>query len=92
MAPADIDRVVFRVRHRIGHDVPAAEIIRRWTADQDNLARPAPLIANILLLDSPGMRTRVTARVAEQEVVRHAGPLSQWAVDLVARIEVDRAR
>ena len=45
---------MLRVRHRTGHDVPTAEIVRRWTAVQDNLARTAPLFANILLLDNSG--------------------------------------
>ena len=90
-ADINIDRVAFRVRHRIGHDVPATEIIRRWTAVQDNLAGTAPLITNILLLDNSGVRVRAIAQVAGREVVRHADPLPRWAVELVARIEGDRA-
>ena len=90
-ADINIDRVAFRVRHRIGHGVPAAEINRRWTAVQDNLARTAPLISNILLLDNSGVRARTVAQVAKQEVVRHADPLPQWVVDLVAMIEGARA-
>ena len=91
-ASINIERVAFRVRHRIGHDVPVAETIRRWTAVQHNLARTARLFANILLLDNSGVRARVIAQIAGQEVVRHADPLPRWAIDLVTRIEDDRAR
>ena len=91
-AAINIDRVALRVRHRTGHDVPAAEIVRRWTAVQDNLVRTAQLFANILLLDNSGVRARVVAQVAGQEVVRHTDPLPRWSDDLVARIEGDRAR
>ena len=83
----NIDRVALRVRHRTGHDVPAAEIVRRWIAVQDNLASTASLFANILLLDNSSVRTRVVAQAAGQEVVRHVAPLPRWAADLVARIE-----
>ena len=91
-AAINIDRVALRVRHRTGHDVPAAEIVRRWTAVQDNLVKTAQLFANILLLDNSGVRARVVAQVAGQEVVRHTDPLPWWSDDLVARIEGDRAR
>ena len=88
----NIDRVALRVRHRTGHDVPAAEIVRRWTAVQDNLARTAPLFTNILLLDNSGVHVRMVAQAAGKEVVRYVAPLPRWAVDLVARIEGARAR
>ena len=88
----NIDRVALRVRHRTGHDVPAAEIVRRWTAVQDNLAKTAPLFADILLLDNSGARARVVAQAAGKEVVRYLAPLPRWTVDLVARIEGARAR
>ena len=88
----NIDRVALRVRHRTGHDVPTAEIVRRWTAVQDNLARTAPLFANILLLDNSGVHARVVAQAAGQEVVRYVAPLPRWAADLVARIEGARVR
>ena len=91
-AAINIDRVALRVRHRTGHHVPAAEIVRRWTAAQDNLVKTAPLFADVLLLDNSGVRARVVAQVAGQEVVRHTDPLPRWADDLVARIEGDRAR
>ena len=91
-AAINIDRVALRVRHRTGHDVPAAEIVRRWTAVQDNLVKTAPLFANILLLDNSGVRARVIVHVAGQEVVRRTDPLPRWSDDLVARIEGDRAR
>ena len=91
-AAVNIDRVAFRVRHRTGHDVPVAEVVRRWAAVQDNLARTAPLFANLLLLDNSGVRARVVAQVVGQEVVRHADLLPRWAIDLIARIEDDRAR
>ena len=83
--------MALRVRNRTGHDVPAAEIFRRWTAVQNNLARTAPLFANILLLDNSGAHARVVAQAAGKEVVRYVALLPRWAVDLVARIDlVDR--
>ena len=88
----NIDRAALRVRHRIGHDVPAAEIVRRWTTVQDNLARTAPLFANVLLLDNSGAYARVVAQAAGKEVVRYVAPLPRWAADLVARIEGARTR
>ena len=72
--------------------MPVAEVVRRWAAVQDNLARTAPLFANLLLLDNSGARARVIAQVVGQEVVRHADLLPRWAIDLIARIEDDRAR
>ncbi len=83
----NIDRVTFRVRHRTGHDVPTREIVRRWAAAQENLARTAPFFDNILLLDNSGLRALVVAQVAGQEIVRHTDLLPRWAADLIAKIE-----
>ena len=83
----NIDRVAMRVRQRIGHDVPAGEIVRRWTACQENLLRTANLFGGIRLVDNTTQASVTVAHLSERSIVQAAEPLPAWAARLAAKIQ-----
>ncbi len=83
----NIARVAACVATRTGHDVPAAEIRRRWTASQDYLVHTAHAIGFIQVIDNSGPTTRNVTRIENgRKTTRHTG-IPHWARKLTNRIE-----
>ena len=78
---------IARVRKRVeegGHDVPANEIIRRWTAAQDNLLTTWSSFDTITIIDNSGEQPAVVANRSGLEAGA-AGPALLWIRDLLTR-------
>jgi len=82
----NLERVAARVAARTGHDVPDSEVRRRWTASQENLARTAPTIDIVDLVDNSGPKARLIARIRTGRTMRLAKPTPMWAQKITDRI------
>jgi len=91
-AEINIARVAARVATRTGHDVPPAEIRRRWTASRANVVRTAQTIDVIQMLDNSGPATRAVIRIENGEETTRAATAPEWARELTEQIQaaVDR--
>ena len=81
----NIQRVKKRVAARTGHAVPTKEIIRRWTAAQENLAKTAGSIDSIEVLDNSKTIRQVSVLVRDR-TTSYRKPAPSWATELTKRI------
>ena len=88
----NIERVAARVATRTGHDVPPAEIRRRWTASPANVVRTAHAIDCIQMLDNSGPTMRTVIRIEKGEETTRAATTPEWARKLTERIQAAGAR
>lgn len=88
----NIQRVTVRVATRTGHEVPAAEIRRRWAACPGNLARTAHAISYIHMLDNSGRTTRRVTLIENGHEVAQAPTMPEWADELNERIRATTTR
>ncbi len=86
-ASLNIERVFTRVQQRTGHDVPAEEIVRRWTACQENLLRTVDVLGGIRLIDNTAHSPVTLARLSGRSIVRAVKPLPPWATRLATAIQ-----
>lgn len=86
----NIRRVSMRVLLGTGHNVPANEIVRRWTACQENLARTANLFGAISLIDNTISPSVTVAQLSGRSIDRAVEPLPPWAARLAAAIQRGR--
>ena len=82
----NLERVAARVAAGTGHDVPDSEVRRRWAASQENLARTAPAIDIVDLIDNSGPKARLIARIDTGRTTRRAKPTPVWAEKITDRI------
>lgn len=87
----NIERVARRVSQLIGHEVPRAEVRRRWFAAQQNLARTARFLRSIAIIDNSKPDH---ARLREQGVPETPRPITNlgedaepWVLDLWSAIK-----
>ena len=85
----NIERVASRVAAQTGHDVPTAEVQRRWTAAQDNLVRTAHAIARIDVVDNSARKARNVIRIENARETARKRPTPRWAQELAQRIETE---
>lgn len=83
----NIQRVAARVATRTGHEVPTAEIRRRWTACPNNLVRTAHAVDCIHMLDNSGPSSRRVILVENGHETALAATMPEWARDLNERIQ-----
>ena len=88
----NIERVAARVATRTGHDVPPAEIRRRWTASPENVVRTAHAIDYIQMLDNSGPTTHTVIRIENGEETTRAAATPEWARKLTERIQAAVSR
>ena len=88
----NIERVAARVAARTGHDVPPAEIRRRWAACPQNVARTAHAIDRIHMLDNSGATTDAVIRIENGEEAAQAATTPDWARELTEQIEAALSR
>lgn len=86
-ASINIRRVAMRVLLRTGHNVPANEIVRRWTACQENLVRTAGLFTGVWLIDNTIGPSVTVAHLSGRSIVPTAEPPPRWAAKLAAAIQ-----
>ena len=86
-APAtNIRRIAARVASGTGHDVPEAEVRRRWTAAQENVAATARHIDRIEVVDNSGRIRRPVIRIGKGAVTGRAARVPGWAEQLAERL------
>lgn len=86
-AEINIARVAARVRMRTGHAVPRSEIIRRWTACQENLLRTARQFSEINLIDNSGGPPQFLARIYGREVEWTHDVPPEWATSMITSVQ-----
>ena len=86
----NIERVRQRVRSGTGHDIPVAEITRRWSAAQKNLAETAASLGAIDVLDNSHGTTRHVASITIGGIRLPAIPTPAWARTLIRGIAKHR--
>ena len=82
----NIHRVRYRVASQTGHDVPIAEIRRRWQACQDNLMQTASCFERIRVLDNSGKHWVEAGEVMGGRLLHNPVESPDWALNLVSRI------
>lgn len=82
----NIERVAKRSRTNTGHDVPTGEIVRRWTAAQENLARTAKHMATIEIIDNSGRKSRQARMLARNSSTSPSRRTPEWAQNLTEAI------
>lgn len=79
---------VARVAKRVsegGHHVPAEEIVRRWTAAQENLLETWPCFQTITIIDNSGSAPLVAAEQRGPSLRPQTGSID-WVQHLLARV------
>ena len=85
----NIERVAKRSRTNTGHDVPTTEIVRRWTAAQENLAATARHMTVIEVIDNSGQKSRQIASLTRNSSTSTNRKPPEWARKLTAQILKD---
>lgn len=85
-------RVAAHVATRTVHEVPAAEIRRRWATCPGNLARAAHAISYIHMLANSDQTTRRVILIENGREVAQAPTMPEWAYELNERIQAAAAR
>ena len=88
----NIQRVAARVATRTGHQVPTAEIRRRWAACPANLAHTAHAVHCIHMLDNSGPTTRRVSLIQNGRETARTATMPEWARELSGRIRIALAR
>ena len=88
----NIERVAKRSRTKTGHDVPTAEIVRRWAAAQENLAATARHMTAIDVIDNSGQRSRQVAILTRNSSRSTNRKAPEWARKLTAKILKENPR
>ncbi len=78
----NIERVAGRVRTNTGHNVPTAEIRRRWVAAQKNLKGTVDSLDRIELIDNSGRSTRTALRILKGRETGRGARVPKWAGQL----------
>ena len=82
----NIRRVRYRVANQTGHDVPVAEIRRRWQACQDNLVQTASCFERVRVLDNSGKHWVEAGEVTGGKLLQNPAESPDWASKLLSRI------
>jgi len=83
------ERSIQRVRERVaqgGHDVPDADIRRRYTRSLSNAARVLQLVHLGLVFDNSGGEARPIFEVRDGQVVSLSDEIPEWAAGLQKRL------
>ena len=82
----NVERVERRASEGTGHTVPTPEIVRRWTAAQNNLVATASYMKSIELLDNSAKTSRLVGILARDYETTWADDRSEWATKLTEEI------
>lgn len=82
----NIERVKSRVTAKTGHDVPEAEVRRRWVAAQNNLTETAKYFDTIEVIDNDG-KARTVGVLKREGSRRSPDDTPEWASALRQQLE-----
>jgi predicted ABC-type ATPase len=91
VATSSVEKNIERVRERTmrgGHDVPLADIRRRYSRSLANLAAAAELSDSVLVFDNTGDAPKLIASREDATWKFAIEPLPGWFADAIADIDV----